>query len=39
MGASTKLKFIASQFDNFEDIRYAESNANYEFKKIARINN
>lgn len=27
------------QFDNFDDIINVESNANFKFKKIARINN
>lgn len=37
MGASTKLKFIASQFDNFKDISYDESDANYKFKQNCQI--
>lgn len=37
MGASTKLKFIASKFDNFEDIINEESDANYKFKQNCQI--
>lgn len=37
MGASTKLKFIASKFDDFEDISNEESDANYKFKQNCQI--
>lgn len=33
MGASTKMKFTAPQFDNFDDISNAELKANFTLKK------